>query len=225
MTVVVVAESVLLVLAILLLVGLLRSHAEILRRLGALEGGGRVAREPAAAGERAVDIGGETPWGDSVKLSLQAPGAEPTLLAFLSSGCGACGALWDGLQPGAPVPGARVVVVTHGAEAESRALVRDLAPAGAEVVMSSAAWQAYGIPGSPHFVLVDGGRVAGQGAAASWEQIAALVGQARTDLADDARTTAQRAARAEEALAAAGIGPGHPSLYGLEDRAAREPRA
>jgi hypothetical protein len=80
--------------------------------------------------------------------------------------------------------------------------------------MSSQAWRDYGIPGSPHFVLVEGGHVAGQGAAASWEQIEALVRQARADLADSPRTTAERAARAEQALAAAGIRPGHPSLYG-----------
>jgi hypothetical protein len=215
MTILVAIETALLVLALLLIVGLLRSHAEILRRLAAVEGGGRVPREPATTGEEAADISGETPWGDSVKLSLQtAP--EPTLLAFLSTGCGACGALWDGLRAGAPVDGARVVVVTQGADAESRPLVRELAPEGAEVVMSSEAWRAYGIPGSPHFVLVDGGRVAGQGAAAAWEQIGALVRQARVDVADGARSTGERAARAEEALAAAGIGPGHPSLYGRE---------
>jgi hypothetical protein len=93
-------------------------------------------------------------------------------------------------------------------------LVRDLAPDGAEVIMSSEAWRSYGIPGSPHFVLVEGGRVAGQGAASAWEQIGALVRQARADVADGPHSTSDRAARAEEALAAAGIEPGHPSLYG-----------
>ena len=213
MTILVGIETALLVVALLFVVGLLRSHAEILRRLAAVEGGGRVASEPAATGEQATDISGETPWGDSVKLSLQTA-AEPTLLAFLGSGCGACGALWDGLRAGPPAGGARVVVVTQGPDAESQPSVRDLAPDGADVVMSSQAWRDYGIPGSPHFVLVEGGHVAGQGAAASWEQIEALVRQARTDLADGPRTTAERAARAEEALAAAGIRPGHPSLYG-----------
>jgi hypothetical protein len=213
MTILVAVETALLVVALLFVVGLLRSHAEILRRLAAVEGGGRVASEPAATGELATDISGETPWGDSVKLSLQTV-AEPTLLAFLGSGCGACGALWDGLRAGPPAGGARVVVVTQGADAERRPSVRDLAPDGTEVVMSSQAWRDYGIPGSPHFVLVEGGHVAGQGAAASWEQIEALVRQARADLADGPRTTAERAARAEQALAAAGIRPGHPSLYG-----------
>jgi hypothetical protein len=213
MTILVALETVLLVVALLFVVGLLRSHAEILRRLAAVEGGGRVTSEPAQTGERAADISGETPWGDSVKLALRTA-SEPTLLAFLSTGCGACGALWEGLRAGAPAGGARVVVVTQGTDAESRPLVRDLAPEDAEVVMSSQAWGDYGIPGSPHFVLVDGGHVAGQGAAASWEQIEALVRQATTDLADGRLTTAQRAARAEEALAAAGIGPGLPSLYG-----------
>ena len=215
MTILVAIETALLVLALLFVVGLLRSHAEILRRLAAVEGGGGVPREPAATGEDAADISGETPAGDSVKLSLRtAP--EPTLLAFLSTGCGACGGLWEGLRAGAPVDGARVVVVTQGTDAESRPLVRELAPEGAEVVMSSEAWRAYGIPGSPHFVLVEGGRVAGQGAAAGWDQIGALVRQARADVADGARGTGERAARAEEALAAAGIEPGHPSLYGSE---------
>lgn len=213
MTIVVAVESVVLVLVLLLLVGVLRSHAEILRRLAAIEGGERVGQQSAATGEVATDVSGETPWGDSVKLSLRSA-PEPTLLAFLSTGCGACGALWEGLRGGAPVHGARVVVVTQGTDAESRPLVRDLAPEGAEVVMSSEAWRAYGIPGSPHFVLVDGGRVAGQGAAASWDQIGALVRQARDDLADGSLSTSQRALRADEALAAAGIGPGHPSLYG-----------
>jgi hypothetical protein len=214
MTILVAIETALLVLALLLVVGLLRSHAEILRRLAAVEGGGRVPREAAATGEAAADISGETPDGDSVKLSLQTA-AEPTLLAFLSTGCGACGALWDGLRAGPPVQGAHIVVVTQGGEAESRPLVRDLAPDGTEVVMSSDAWRDYGIPGSPHFVLVEGGRVAGQGAAAAWEQIGALVRLARADVAD-ARSTSDRAARAEEALAAAGIGPGHPSLHGQD---------
>jgi hypothetical protein len=214
MTIIVAIETALLVLALLLVVGLLRSHAEILRRLAAVEGGGRVSREAAATGEAAADISGETPDGDSVKISLQTT-AEPTLLAFLSTGCGACGALWDGLRAGPPVQGARIVVVTQGADAESRPLVRELAPEGAEVVMSSDAWGDYGIPGSPHFVLVEGGRVAGQGAAAAWGQIGALVRQARADVAD-ARSTSDRAARAEEALAAAGIGPGHPSLHGQD---------
>ena len=116
MTILVAVETALLVVALLFVVGLLRSHAEILRRLAALEGGGRVASEPAATGELATDISGETPWGDSVKLSLQTA-AKPTLLAFLGSGCGACGALWEGLRAGPPAGGARVVVVTQGADA------------------------------------------------------------------------------------------------------------
>ena len=42
-----------------------------------------------------------------------------------------------------------------------------------------------------------------------------MVADARADAraADPARTTAERAERSEGALASAGIGPGHPSLY------------
>ena len=56
--------------------------------------------------------------------------------------------------------------------------------------------------------------IVGRGSAASWEQIATLLGDARDDRAiDAARTTAERAARAEQALAAAGVAAGHASLY------------
>jgi len=89
--------------------------------------------------------------------------------------------------------------------------------------MSTAAWGDYAVPASPHFVLVDGGsgQIAGRGTAASWEQIVSMVERAVSDSSvagaggapSRARTTSERAGRAEDALAAAGITAGHPSLY------------
>jgi len=64
-------------------------------------------------------------------------------------------------------------------------------------------------------VLVRDGRVVGEGSGASWPQVADLLAQAA---ADDALRNARgngavREARDDAALRAAGIEPGHPSLY------------
>jgi hypothetical protein len=224
--VVMVVEGVLLGVAILFVVALLRSHAEILRRLTAVEEGvppGRRASGPGSTAERSIgaevsarDIVGETLAGDTVKLAFGV-GLPRTLLAFLGSGCAACRPLWDGLRDSAPgSAGARVVVVTKGPEHESLARLQSLAPARAEVVMSSAAWQDFEVPATPHFVLVGGDtrRVLGRGSATSWEQIGTLLADAEADSSlQRARSSSDRAARAEQALATAGITAGHPSLY------------
>jgi len=229
----------LLAVALLLVIALLRSHAEILRRLAALESslesgapGAAPARpgdspllrpdespltEAAGAGGAAPDIGGETLAGDGVKISLGA-GAPDTLLAFMGTGCLACVPLWEGLHDDAvPTPSrARLVVVTKGPERERLARLLELAPAGLELVMSTRAWADFGVPSTPHFVLVREGQIAGRGSATSWQQITAFL----TDADDDDRLhrarmldTDARAARAERALTEAGIGPDHPSLY------------
>ena len=226
MTVLAIVETVLLVVALVYIVALLRSHADILRRLAVLEEGGTTARPPAGLPgpghdeiEAPAPIVGTTLAGDSVALSFGV-GSPPTLLAFLTSGCSSCAPLWAGLRETAelPAPADRVIVVTHDASRESPARVARLAPAQAEIVMSSAAWEQYAVPASPHFVLTDGrGGIRGRGSALSWSQLQTMVGDARAD-ADAvtpvlARTTEERAARSAQALARAGIGPGHPSLF------------
>jgi hypothetical protein len=250
-TVLLVIEMALLALVALFVVALLRSHAEILRRLAAIErrdpeeGRTAPAGAPMSAGvEPAKDIAGSTLAGDAVKLGL-GPGSPTTLLAFLSSGCAACGPLWESLRHGAPVPaGARLVIVAKDPEQESATLLGELAPHGRELLMSTQAWRDYAVPASPHIVLVDGGsgRIAGRGTAGSWDRIVAMVDLAVADVAmldqaaadaamvdqaveadgspaaarartSQTRTTSERAQRAERELAAAGIGPGHASLY------------
>jgi hypothetical protein len=69
--------------------------------------------------------------------------------------------------------------------------------------MSSQAWEDYGVPGTPYFVLVEGGAIQGEGVATTWDALASLVG----DAIEEQRGVEQR-------LAAAGIGPDHPSLFG-----------
>ncbi len=232
MVVATIVIAVLLAIALVYIVALLRSHADILRRLAALEertAAGAPSSEfaephpgaPAVGGGEVVTAGaisGTTLHGDSATLSFGA-GSPVTLLAFLTSGCASCAPLWAGLHESRDLASLaqRVAVVTHDPMRESPTRLERLAPAGTDVIMSSAAWADYAVPGSPHFVLTDGaGGILGRGSALSWSQLQTMVADARADVrraADPARTTAERAQRSEGALASAGIGPGHPSLY------------
>jgi hypothetical protein len=226
MTALITVETILLALVSVLVVGLLRSHAEILRRLEASEPrsarpGSDPSLPPARPGAtRAFDVAGTTLGGDPIKIAVTETGHD-TMLAFLSSGCVPCRQFWQGLSRGVDLPrGARVVVVTKDPAYESSAKLLELAPPETTLVMSSAAWDAYGVQGSPYFIHVDGrqDRVVGEGTAADWSQVASLVNDALADRRlSDARTgrdsTPARLARADRELNAAGIGPGDPSLY------------
>lgn len=236
----VIAQTVALVLLGLLVAGLLRSHAEILRALhdlgaGLDPGGGDRppfttqpgVPAPRASATPAHDVAGTTPDGDAAAYGVTGVG-QRTLLAFLSSGCLTCRTFWDAFADprGLGLPsGTRLLVVTAGADRESPSSVAELAPAGIPVVMSSEAWDRYEVPGSPYFVLVDGpdGVVAGEGSASTWRQVSELLGRADGDTAAARNLPlvgvdgAARAARDDAELAAAGIHPGHPSLYPTPD--------
>jgi hypothetical protein len=192
-------ETVLLVLLIVLVAALLRSHAEILRRLGP-EGPGAPPLPEPPTGDRpqtaAPELAGVTPTGDAIKLAFN---GTPTLLAFLSSGCTSCAGFWEALAARSPL---ETVIVTHGPEREQRSQLRALAPDAVPVVMSSRAWEDYAVPGTPYFVLVDDGAIQGEGVATTWDALASLV----ADAIEEERGI-------EERLAAAGIGPDHPSLF------------
>jgi hypothetical protein len=195
-------ETVLLVLLVVLVAALLRSHAEILRRLGPERASApRVPDPPAGARVRtaASELAGVTPTGDAVKLAFH---RTPTLLAFLSTGCTSCAAFWDKLGDRRPAPELRTVIVTRGADREQPAKLRRLAPDHVPVVMSSRAWEDYSVPGTPYFVLVRDGAITGEGVATTWSALASLVG----DAVEDERGL-------DERLAASGIGPDHPSLF------------
>lgn len=203
---VVVSTFVVLVLGVLV-AGLLRSHADILRSLHELGVGvGDPAtavdghRDSAAAPPAPVSMGptagtpqlgdaptvaGVTPAGDARAIAVTNSG-RLTLLGFLSSGCATCVAFWEALQaPGAmDLPdGTRVVIVTKGPDREVPAEVRARATGRVPVVMSTEAWLDYQVPGSPFFVLVDGatGRTVGQGVASTVAQLAELVRRAEHD--------------------------------------------
>jgi hypothetical protein len=215
-------ETVLLVLLVVLVAGLLRSHAEIMRRLGPAEDGSTSVPQPSVTRESVVapEVAGVTPAGDAVKLAFEAAATAPTLLAFLTSGCGTCATFWETLGERRLPAGVRTVIVTHGPDRERPAKLRSLGPAGIPVVMSSQAWADYEIPGAPYFVMVDQA-IRGEGVATTWRALASLVSDAIEDQRDAERagggagavTGERRAERIDETFAAAGIGPGHPSLY------------
>lgn len=246
MTIVVTVLTVAVVVLTVLVAGLLRSHAVILRRLHDL--GGAVDTDDAAGpdaavaprtatddldlpqppavpeGRPAADLSGVGPRGE-VRAIRVAGTAHDTILVFLSSGCATCHRFWDDLRAVGDRDDPRVIVVTRGADAESPTAVADVAPRELTVVMSSEAWTAYEVPGSPYVVHVDGpsGRVRGEGTGPDWQQVQRMLRQGAGDL--DARRVGHRKATADaqreedvdRVLLAAGIEPGDASLYTRAD--------
>ena len=213
MTYVVALLAVVVALVVVLLAGVLRSHAEILRalhdvgiyadgrdqpaaqaRLGGATGGTPDPDEglPAtASGPAPAHVSGSTPEGELVSLELHGR-REPTLLAFLTTGCVTCLTFWESLAT-ERLPGFRVVVLTRGDEAESAPAVAELAPKGITTLLSTEAWEDFGVPGAPYFIHVEDGRMVGEGVATSWEQLVRMLDRADLDRAE---------------LAAQGTGPG-----------------
>lgn len=217
----------------LLVVGLLRSHAEILRRLHELgvslddDAGVRTPvalstltpPSPRVQGQSAPSLVGVTPFDEAVTVS-PASGEADTVLAFLTTGCTSCQPFWDSLRDRRSHMGRRVVVVTRGPGDESVGAARKLAGSGGQVdvVMSSDAWSDYGVPGAPYFVHVSGrtGQVTGEGTGRTWDQVLELLDRADLDEAGPAgpwSSDAEREARIDKELEAAGIRPGDPRLY------------
>ncbi|MGN6608059.1 MAG: hypothetical protein ACTHMS_13735 [Jatrophihabitans sp.] len=247
MTVLVALETVLLAVLTVLVAGLLRAYGSVLRRLHALDGGAHGptpfsipdadAAAPLASPlddpqrreewTAAHDVAGETLTGEVV--TSRVGGVEhDTVLLFLSSGCSSCAVFWDELArpENLRLPAAtRLLIVTQDADADSRSALAELAPPGLDVIMSSAAWRDYEVPGSPYVVLAAGrtGRVRGEGTGQSWRQIAELLAQASGDAAyltggpspAKPRSDAEREADADRQLLMAGILPGDPRLYEL----------
>jgi hypothetical protein len=113
------------------------------------------------------------------------------------------------------------VIVTKDPDEESPSRLAELAPRSHTVVMSSAAWEQYGVPVAPYFAYVDSqsGTVIAAGGANDWEQVVALWSRAveRERRGRERATGRARHERADEELLRAGIQPGHPSLYPTEE--------
>ena len=155
MTALVVGLTVAVALLALLVAGLLRAHAEVLRTLHQMgvtldpaaedtqartshplptPSARRADGRPTPAGPDAsdvADISGSTPRGDAMSIAV-ADVSHDTLVAFLTSGCATCRGFWDSFRAEPPsVPGgARLVVVTRGSEAESPGALVGLTGAG-----------------------------------------------------------------------------------------------
>lgn len=205
-----------------------------------LERGVVPASRPATTA--AADVVGTSLEGQAVTVPVSGTGRR-TLLAFLSSGCSVCQTFWDEFSAHAQdVPGdARLAVVTKGPEQESVSRLRQLAGDNLEVVQSTAAWNGFAVPGSPYFVYVEDGVITGEGSSTTWGQVRDLIGQAVDDSAEARReagrtgpgfpsvgassagsTAADRddPVRMDRELLAAGVRPGHPSMYEHPERAA-----
>ena len=205
LTAIVVTLTVVVAVLMVLVVGLLRSHAEILRRLHELgadafdDGRHRAtpvvtpiaehspspADDAGLVGHRAPDaITGSRPTGGVVSVALTGR-AEATLVAFLSSGCVTCAVFWDELSDprrASVGSGIRVVVVTKDPDRESPGEIARLAPPGLTTVMSSAAWTEFAVTASPYFALVEpGGGIVGEGTAQTWSQVSGLLDRAAAD--------------------------------------------
>jgi len=184
------------------------------------------------ASRAGADLAGTTPTGDAISVSIVGAN-HPTLVTFLTSGCTTCAAFWTAFaDPGLRVPGgARIVVATKGAEAESPSRLAKFVPPDVPVVMSSDAWEAYDVPVAPYFALVDGpsGDVIGEGAAATWDNLRQMIEQA---LADAGMASGRKGRRRRESperrvdsdLLKAGVEPGDPRLY-APDAASPDPEA
>ena len=239
MTALVVGLTVAVALLGLLVAGMLRAHAEVLRALHGMgvdlnpAGGSGVSVPVGAPTVRPTparpevtdveDLVGVTPAGDAISLAV-AGVRHDTLIAFLTSGCATCRGFWDAFRNNIPdVPGgARLVAVTRGSEAESPGSLAALA-GQTPVVMSTAAWEHYDIPYAPYFVYVSGpgARVVGEGVAAGWEEVKALVANAVADGTTTPRRGMHARSQADQRrddavdrqLREAGIEPGDPRLY------------
>ena len=222
MTAVVVIEAVVIVLLMILVAGLLKSHAEILRQLDRL-GAGEPTGDPASAHrttglEKAptTELSGVDPQGSTRVVTLE-HGRGNTLIAFLSSGCVSCQVFWQQLDGKyeLPTPETRVVIVTRGPAGESPSRISELAPKDIPLVMSDDTWDLFKVPLTPYFLLLDGGaRVLGEGSASSWDRLLGMFGESAADARLPTRLdTKQREHFTDNQLAESGIEPGDPSLH------------
>jgi hypothetical protein len=221
MLAVVIAEGVAVVLLAVLVLGLLRSHALILKALHELGAGLELEKE-AGTGVTTATTGGRAVRPQPVPVELESGVVQATrkdsttahdvvgtdlerveqqvtvttpgsrtLLAFLSSGCSVCQTFWDEFRGAVDVPGDGELRIITKGPAEESPSSLRSLAGDRDVVQSSGAWVDYDNPGSPNFVYVEGGVVTGEGSATTWAQVRDLMAQGVTDN-DEARATAAR---------------------------------
>lgn len=161
---------------------LAQSHRVLLQRLDAAEAAlARAARstEPARATGRRKVVGSVVPpivghTLDGQPVTRELSQTHRTLIAYLSSSCHTCATFWKQFRDESPITDdLDVVIVTKDARIEQVEAIADLAPSDVDVVLSSAAWETVGVPGSPWFIAVAAGTSIVDGAmtATSWRQL------------------------------------------------------
>lgn len=193
-------DTTLVVLLTVLVAGVLRSHAEILRAVrvyadpadqGVVEAGTPGEFQPTGIVE-ALGLVGQRIDGSGVEVPLWSKDDRDTVLAFLSTGCVSCETFWNtfgGTRDLGFESDTRVIIVAKDLEEESRGRLRRWAPAHHELVLSSRAWRDYRIPQSPYFIYIRGAdaRLVGEGSAGTWSQVLKMMGEAAEDnLSDEA---------------------------------------
>lgn len=218
----------------MLVVGLLRSHGEILSTLAEMgydpehaPGDAPQNRAPSSTEHNHTTasvvegVSGLTPDGESLAISLRG-GEGLALLSFLSGSCSTCDVFWSGLdrpENALGVDGLRPIVVTLGPEEESPTRIASHANSRVPVVMSTETWDTLGVPGAPHFALVDmrTGSILGEGTSNTVESLGDFVRDSLDDLAwsnrvHRPRADTERENRVDRELLEAGIQPGDERL-------------
>ncbi len=137
----------------------------------------------------------------------------------MGSGCSTCQTFWKSFRNGMELPSANIrpVIVTQGPQSESPSEIRSRAPIDITTIMSDEAWDAFRVPGTPYFQLVDaeGGLVVGEGSAGTWPRLMDLITRSTGDATFNPIRlgTKQRQEDSDQALRDAGIAPGDPSMY------------
>ena len=226
MTALIVIEAVVIVLLAVLVGGLLKSHAEILRQLHALgvREDGSLSTASALSQPKTTGFGkapapsleGQTLADGPISVTLE-HGRGNTLIAFLSSTCVSCQHFWNEFQGDfeLPTPDTRTVIVTKGPKSESPSKIAELAPSKVTLLMSDDTWDTFQVPMTPYFMLVDGeGSVIGEGAASDWRHLLGLLRQSAADASAPIHMdTEGRSNLTDTQLSAGGLDPGDPSLY------------
>lgn len=179
MTVLVVAEAVVIGLLGILVVGLLRRNSAILREL---HGAAVSVPDPAGTGTAARDIAGVGLNGKVVGIQVR-DANRPTLLAFMSTTSATCDHFWRRFgddEALATLGDTRLIIVADGDGREQPAEIAEMAPPDIPLVLSTIAWQTYAIPGSPYFVMISGetGLITAKGSASNWDGLLSLIGLA-----------------------------------------------
>jgi hypothetical protein len=208
MTWVVAALTVVVGVLTLFVLGLLRSHAELLARVAELaerEPAGAPDPSPTAMPEGVVpapqtiaetvvrSIEGLDYELEPYRLAIREVSTPYLLVAFLSTTCFSCLDIWRDVIEG----GEDASVVEAGDDAASLLIVlkarehENLGKATAlaretpvPVVLSGSAWSELEVPGSPYFALIATAeeRVVGAGSAQSWDQLKSLASDGMLEL-------------------------------------------